>query len=129
MIGLIFLAAAAVGSASNCYDKQTQTAINICFAEDYKAADAQLNRQWAQTSADMKEMDKAGLNKDGRPGYHEVLLKAQRAWLGFRDAHCQIEGYAMRGGSGESMLAGACLAELTRARTAQLKALITNEGQ
>jgi len=128
MMALIFLAAAAAGAGSNCYDRQTQTDINICFAEDYKAADAQLNRQWALTSAEMKAMDKDGLNKDGRPGYYETLLKAQRAWLGFRDAQCQIEGYAMRGGSGESMLAGACLAGLTRARTAQLKALMANEG-
>lgn len=131
MIGWLFMAAvAAAGSASNCNNAQTQTDINICVAEDYKAADAQLNRQWAQTSAVMKARDKAGgAPRDGRPGYHQALLDAQRASLSFRDSQCRIEGYAMRGGSGESMVAGGCLAALTRARTAQLKALTANFQQ
>lgn len=130
MIGSLLLMAAAAGLPSNCNNAQTQTEINVCAAEDYKAADAQLNRQRAQTSAIMKEQDKGGDGaKDGRPGYHQALLDAQRAWLGFRDAHCRIEGYAMRGGSGEAMLVSGCLAEVTRARTAQLKALTANYQQ
>ena len=130
MIGLLFMAAAAAGSAPACNNAQTQTEINICAAEDYKVADAQLNRQWAQTSAIMKEQDKGGdAPKDGRPGYHQALLDAQRAWLGFRDAHCRIEGYAMRGGSGEAMLVSGCLAEVTRTRTTQLKAMTANYQQ
>ena len=131
MIGLLALAlAGAAEPAPRCADLPTQMEINVCAAEDYKAADAQLNRQWAETSAVMKAQDKEGdASKDGRPGYHQALLGAQRAWLAFRDAECRIEGYAMRGGSGEYMMVSACLAKVTRARTAQLEAMTAHYQQ
>jgi uncharacterized protein YecT (DUF1311 family) len=123
MIGLLALAAAAAGAgAPKCSSPQTQLEINICAGEDFKKADAALNRQWAATSALMRAQDKAAYTpKDGRPGYYQALLDAQRAWLKFRDAQCRVEGFAMRGGSAESMTVSTCLAGVTRARTKQLK--------
>ena len=62
--------------------------------------------------------------RDTRPGYFDTLLAGQRAWLTYRDQHCRSEGYTMRGGSAEPMVASQCKAKLTRARTEQLKDLM-----
>ena len=58
----------------------------------------------------LKAQDKAGYApRDGRPGYYQALLDAQRAWIKYRDLECRIEGYAMRGGSAESMMISGCV--------------------
>ncbi len=124
---LILLALAAANPALKCDDPQTQIELTMCAGEDAKKADAELNRQWAATAAIMRAQDKAGYApKDGRPGYYAALLEAQRAWIKFRDLECRIEGFSMRGGSAEPMVINSCLAEVTRARTKQLKQLAAN---
>jgi uncharacterized protein YecT (DUF1311 family) len=121
---IVLLAAAAAAAPVDCVNALTQRDMNWCAAEDFRAADAALNAQWAITAAAMKRADKDGTAADGRIGYHAALLAAQRAWLAFRDAQCVSEGYAARGGSMEPMLVANCKAELTRERTQQLAALV-----
>ncbi|MBT2187659.1 lysozyme inhibitor LprI family protein [Sphingobium nicotianae] len=119
--------AATAAPALKCHDPQTQMEINLCAAEDARKADAELNRQWSATAAVMHAQDKAGYApRDGRPGYYAALLEAQRAWIRFRDLECRAQGYAMRGGSAEPMMISGCLAEVTRARTKQLKDMAAN---
>jgi uncharacterized protein YecT (DUF1311 family) len=126
MMLLLALLAAGAEPPPACSDPQTQSEINLCAAEDARQADAELNRQWAATAAAMKALDEGGYAaQDGRPGYHQALLDAQRAWIRFRDLQCRVEGYAMRGGSAESMMISGCLASLTRDRTRQLRDLVT----
>jgi uncharacterized protein YecT (DUF1311 family) len=122
---LLALAAAPQASPVNCTNPDTQTDMNLCARREYERADAALNAQWALTAAGMKEQDRDfDRSYDTRPGYFDTLLAAQRAWLTYRDRHCDSDGYRMRGGSAESMLISGCRAQLTEARTAQLKALI-----
>ena len=119
MTGLLLLLSAAASAV--CDDPQTQTDMNICAQNNYAAADKELNAQWTITVKRMKEYDSTlDRRHDTRPGYFETLLKAQRAWLGYRDAHCASAGYYARGGSLESLLVSSCKAQLTRERTAQL---------
>ncbi len=124
LLAAILLSQAATAPV-DCAKAITQMDLNRCAGEGFAAADAALNAQWEVTAADMRERDDLtrGL-QDGRPGYFEQLLAAQRAWLAFRDAHCASAGYAARGGSMESMLVSMCRAELTRQRTRQLQDLI-----
>jgi uncharacterized protein YecT (DUF1311 family) len=125
----LFLLAAAAEPRLNCKDPQTQMDMNLCAAEDYKKADAELNRQWPITAARMRAQDKGGYApKDGRPGYYQALLDAQRAWIRFRDLECRVEGYAMRGGSAEPLLVSNCLAAATRERTRQLRNIARGAG-
>lgn len=104
-----------------------QSAMNICAAHDYAAADAELNAQWKVTSAKLKARDESwedyAPDGDDRPGWFASLLEAQRAWLTYRDAHCRVDGYEMRGGSAEALLVATCKTALTRARTQQLRQL------
>lgn len=124
---LLLLAATTQDPEIDCENAMAQQELNICAYRDYEQADAALNAQWKLTEAAMKAQD-AGLDRsyDKRPGYYDTLLAAQKAWLIYRDRHCEAEGYAMRGGSAEPMVNSGCLATLTRARTAELQALIVN---
>jgi uncharacterized protein YecT (DUF1311 family) len=122
---LEIIAAAEQGLQDYCDNAQTQAEMNACAAADFAAADAELNIQWAKTSAKLKETDNVtGQPTDGRPSYYEALLEAQRSWLAYRDANCRVEGYKLRGGSAEPMEVSGCMAIMTRARTAELRELV-----
>lgn len=126
MIGLALLALSA--QAIDCENAMTQRDMNYCAGEDFKAADKALNAQWSLTAEAMKERDAAAADTadDGRDGYFEALLKAQRAWISYRDAHCVTVGYDARGGTLEPLLYSSCMAHLTRLRTADLEELARN---
>jgi len=112
----------------NCDDPQAQQEMNWCAGQDYARADAEMNAQWTFTAARMKQSDADWESDwDERPGFFATLLEAQRAWLVYRDAHCRSDGYQFRSGSMEPLITAGCMAELTRERTAQLKALIPEE--
>jgi uncharacterized protein YecT (DUF1311 family) len=113
------------GPSDECADPHDQNTMNMCALEDYQAADADLNRQWAVTVAAMKEADTdVDPEYDKQPGHYETLLQAQRAWLNYRDAHCLVDSFSFRGGSGQPMVDSFCKANLTRQRTEQLRLLI-----
>jgi uncharacterized protein YecT (DUF1311 family) len=110
----------------DCKNATTQTDMNICADRDYKAADVELNVQYKKTRAAMVGWD-ADLEEDQK-GAEKALLKAQRAWVDYRDGECEAEGFEARGGSMEPMLVSACLATVTRERTKQLKDLAKGLG-
>ena len=110
-------------------DQGIQQEMNICAANEYYEADAELNAVWALARERMMERDAALEDYplpewDDRPGYFESLLESQRAWLTYRDAFCRTEGYAARGGSLEPLLAVTCKTALTRKRTQELQELL-----
>jgi uncharacterized protein YecT (DUF1311 family) len=118
---LAFLAAATV---LNCINPTTQSDISQCAYAEYLAADAELNRQWSVTSQAMKRLDQSrDTRHDKRPSYFAALLTSQRAWISYREAQCVIQGYQMRGGSGEGMAVSMCLEALTKLRINQLRNL------
>jgi uncharacterized protein YecT (DUF1311 family) len=129
IIGLLALAggmattsaAFAQENETDCKDPQTQMEMTSCEQDRYGEADKALNAQWKTTRAQMAEVDK---NLDeGDRGAEKALLTAQRAWISYRDAQCEAEGFQARGGSMEPMLVAGCLANLSDTRTKELKAL------
>ena len=125
---LLTLALSAGSPGWNCDDPQAQQEMNWCAAQEFHRADSALNAQWKLTTAEMKQRDQRdGKQTDGRPGHFAVLLAGQRAWLKYRDAQCDLEGYLFRGGSMEPLLVATCRTELTEARTKQLKNLIEQQ--
>ena len=116
----------------NCENPQVQQEMNWCAAREFDIEDALLNAQWKESVDAMKARDDAFAASDlgaydAREGYSESLLEAQRGWLRYRDAHCRVDGYTARGGSMEPMLVSSCMAQLTRQRTDELRALIATE--
>ncbi len=109
-------------------DRGIQYEMNQCAYKDYLIADEALNVQWKKTTIIIKLRDENFESTyDQRLGYFTTMLKAQRAWLEYRDAHCTNEGYYARGGSLEPLIYSLCKTELTEARTEQLRSLAEND--
>lgn len=112
---LVGLAAVpASGVAGDCRNPMDQSTMNRCAGDDHRAADRALNAQYKLTRGALAAFDGAA---------EKQLIAAQKAWIGFRDAHCETAAFANKGGSMEPLTRFGCLAELTRARTVQLKEL------
>ncbi len=129
MIGLtLALLLAAQDPVWNCENPQAQLEMNLCAGQDFQRADAELNAAYRTAMAQAQEADRDYARitegndpRDSGPGEEASLREAQRAWVTFRDAHCQGESYAARGGSMQPMLYNGCRAGVTRARTAELR--------
>ncbi|PST19581.1 urease-associated protein [Rhizobium sp. JAB6] len=105
----------------DCAKAEAQTDLNICAALDFDTADKALNVQYKKTRAAMIALD-TDLDNDMK-GAEKALVKAQRAWVDYRDGECEAQGFQARGGSMEPMLVSGCKAELTKKRTKELKDL------
>lgn len=92
-------------------------------AADFKAADAELNRVYQQVLAKYAD----------EPTFVHRFKQAQRAWIKFRDAHLEARYPALdkRGeyGSIYSLCFSNLMAELTEARTQQLKLWLDGIGE
>ncbi|WP_404944582.1 lysozyme inhibitor LprI family protein [Rhizobium rhizogenes] len=121
MCGATFAQSDADEPKIDCSKAEAQTDLNICAARDFDAADKALNAQYKKTRAAMVAID-ADLDNDMK-GAEKALLKAQRAWVDYRDGECEAAGFQARGGSMEPMLVSGCKADLTQKRTKELKDL------
>lgn len=97
--------------AAECDDARSQAEMQACAANAYKASDAELNAVYRQI-----EKRLAG-DKDTL----KLLVRAQRAWLGFRDAECGFSSSGAEGGSVHPTVVSMCLDDLTRKRVDGLK--------
>lgn len=100
--------ASAQEQPDRCPGARTQVDMNVCAAQEHRAADAALNRAYAR------------LMGVAAPARREGIRVAQRAWLAFRDAHCRSEASEYQGGSMRPTVMSFCLADVTRSRTARL---------
>ena len=119
LVGLLSFQAAAqkapakkAAAKSPCADVQDQHTMNRCAQEDFQKADAELNKVYQQLLLKLETAHK------------EKLKLAQRAWVAFRDAHCECESFAFDGGSMQPLIRSSCLAQVTRDRTRQLQATL-----
>ena len=100
-----------------CEDAQTQADMNICWGNEYKKADATLNKTYQQLVAMLDEEQKL------------QLKTAENAWLKYRDAHCEFVADQYKGGSMRPMIAAICLADVTSNRATELKNQIKDRNQ
>jgi uncharacterized protein YecT (DUF1311 family) len=100
-----------------CEDAQTQADMNICWGNEYKKADATLNKTYQQLVTMLDEAEKA------------QLKNAENAWLKYRDANCEFVGDQYKGGSIRPMIVAICLADVTNNRNAELKNQIKDRNQ
>lgn len=109
-------------------DMGIQQEMNICAAEEYRAADKALNIQWKATYEIMKKRDRAlySFSPDAaKAEFAASLLSAQRAWITFRDAQCRVEGNVAFGGSLQPLLVSTCQTRMTEKRTEELKKMVS----
>jgi uncharacterized protein YecT (DUF1311 family) len=109
--GLIF---SGVAFADDCATASSQQAMNICADQAFKVADKALNTSYQQVTQRLKD----------NPDSVALLVKAQRAWIAFRDTQCEFATSAAAQGSIYPMLVAQCRSELTQTRTKDLNALL-----
>jgi uncharacterized protein YecT (DUF1311 family) len=122
-IGVVFVCLLVVAPAfgqrakkAPCSDADTQAAMNICAGQEYRTADAALNRAYQQLVAKLDTEEKS------------QLKEAQTAWLKYRDTNCDFVADQYKGGSIRPTILGLCLADVTRNRTAELKTQIKDRS-
>lgn len=118
----------AVGEANaqefDCENPQAQMVINHCTGLEYGKADRELNRIWPAARRYAKDLDK------NAPSYlppleaEQSLLNGQRAWITYRDGHCQVTAASWAGGTGQPMIRNTCLTDLTKKRVKELKEMM-----
>ena len=100
-----------------CAEAQSQAEMNICWGNQYKAADAQLNKTYQQLIARLDADEKA------------QLKNVEATWLKYRDANCEFVADQYKGGSIRPMIYAMCMADVTTNRTTELKHQIEDRNQ
>lgn len=124
LFAVLGLSGTTVAAPADCTAPQTNMAMLECADADYKAADAGLNEAYGEVMGALRKRDKEV--PDG--GLAAGLKSAQRAWLPFRDGQCDWEAAFFSGGSDAPLIRLTCLAELTKARTSQLRQTLKTYG-
>jgi uncharacterized protein YecT (DUF1311 family) len=113
----------------DCANAMSQADMNQCSYMDFEKADKELNAVYKDAQKNAAEADKQAAEMDpAYVGAVKALKKAQRAWIDYRDGHCDAVGYEAVGGSMQPMLISGCQARLTEHRTKQLRELIEGIG-
>jgi uncharacterized protein YecT (DUF1311 family) len=127
----ILLAASALPALAqepkiNCKTTETQVEMTYCSEQDYNAADKRLNAQYQAARKVMKAWDADAM--EGTDSADAAFVRAQRAWIAYRDAQCESYGFQGHGGSIEPQLIYDCQRDLTVKRTAEIKELAEGMG-
>lgn len=101
-----------------CADEAISTVEQVnCAYNAYAAADVELNVVYKEINAGLNVKTK------GDKAVKDALLNAQRAWITFRDTNCAAYGTTAYGGTLGNVLTYSCLANMTIARTVELRDL------
>lgn len=111
VISALFLGVSAMilpaKAADKCANAQTQAAMDECAGLAFKKSDAELNKLY-------KEITQRLLNND--EDVLKLLVKAQRAWISYRDAECKFSSSQSAEGSIYPVIYAQCLKSLTDVR-------------
>ncbi|MEF2549103.1 lysozyme inhibitor LprI family protein [Aurantimonas sp. E1-2-R+4] len=96
--------------------------IDTCLGRETAAWDTLLNKSYKIAVASAETMDKR-LVSDGiyEPGVAAALVKAQRAWIAYRDAECDRRYELFKEGTIRTNIASDCLLELTAQRAIEFR--------
>lgn len=117
----------ASGQEIDCENAETQFEMNHCSGLEFDAADKALNKTWSEIRAAIKTIDEN--NKEYapyEPSAAENLLKAQRAWIDYRDGQCAAEAAQYAGGTIQPLIRSSCLTGMTKKRTEELQQMIVD---
>jgi uncharacterized protein YecT (DUF1311 family) len=114
---LLFSLLTARGAAAQCKDAMSTRDMEDCASSEYKKADTELNRVYQETLKKLQPTDA------------QLLRKAQRAWLAYRDAHCDAQYRLYTGGSIAPVILAQCRATLTAQRATEIKESYSQEGK
>jgi uncharacterized protein YecT (DUF1311 family) len=122
VIILLLSAAMIQFDAGDCrHEGGSQRDLNECAYKQFVESDRALNQQWRRTSAMARRVDKELNRLQMKPALPR-LVKGQRAWVTYRDETC---GWVRDSNDGSMvpMLHYFCMADVTKARTEELRTL------
>lgn len=116
-----------IGQASNiCQSTRpggsTTRSIEGCLQEEVSVWDRLLNEAYQASRTALKAMDEG--SQPGPFNRVEALRDAQRAWVAFRDAECNLVYALYQDGSIRSVLHSTCNLELTAKRALELRDML-----
>ena len=115
---VLLLALSAAQSADECKTARDQPTRAVCADDEFTRADDELNAQWKKTLDLTREHDRTS-----DPKREPALRAAQRAWVTFRDGHCNSMYAAYFEAHREYIESVHCRVQLTKVRTKQLQEL------
>jgi uncharacterized protein YecT (DUF1311 family) len=111
----------------SCDEAKSQAELNQCAGEQYHKADARLNSVYRK-ALDTMQKDLSDAQDHKSPDlikYNQQaidkLKAAERAWILYRDLHCEAARHQFEGGSMSPMVWGFCMAQTTLDRVDELK--------
>lgn len=108
IIGFVGLFCSCGVAAADCEGSQSE--MNQCADQQYRQQDRRLNELY-------KKLEKT-----------PELIKAQRAWIAFRDAECDWQEAEYKDGSMYPMAYSYCLAGVTEERIKTFENVLSNSG-
>jgi len=97
-----------------CDAAMTQLDLNECYGEQFRNADAHLNGVYASLLKQLQSEKSETATKK--------LQAAEKAWIRYRDLHCEAARFEFEGGSMSPMVWAQCMAMTTDHRIEALKA-------
>lgn len=99
-------------AVDNCNNAQTQSDMNQCASQDYQRADKLLNQYYQQALKLAVSEQKA------------LLQAAQKKWIQYRDADCQLQTFKYRSATIYPLNLANCMANKTEQRAKELKLML-----
>ncbi|RYE21395.1 MAG: DUF1311 domain-containing protein [Sphingobacteriaceae bacterium] len=93
----------------------SQTELNVCAQQQFRAADEKLNAVYKQVLAKLSQKSK------------QTLIKAQREWVQFRDDNALVFAGQYEGGSMQPMVSLDAKTATTHSRTEELQKLLKEQ--
>ena len=124
---IVLMVPAVFGSAQNskqsaeatpqkgpCDAAMTQLDLNECYGEQFRNADAHLNKIYGSLLKQLEsEKSESAIQK---------LQAAEKVWIRYRDLHCEAARFEFEGGSMSPMVWAQCMAMTTNHRIQEIKA-------
>ena len=131
IFAILALAIAQVDLSFDCNNEDTTLEMPECARIDYQRTDADLNQQWQLALVAAQQFDRENADSIRRGqmrSLQNALRTAQRAWIVYRDTHCDAEARNYNSASStHHLILNICLRKLTEMRTQQLSGF--SEGQ
>lgn len=115
---LVLLAAAVSPAAATddpCKHAARDPEFTACWNGEFKKSEAEIAKRLQVLAA---------RHRKDEPKLHDLMGKAQKAWLAWREAACRVDTFESRSGSGFSVYWDKCRIKMNSARAAELQRMI-----
>ena len=122
---LVALALASAWKPSPCA-ATTQAGAEACGRRDLAAAERPMEAEMARIARVLKQPARRRTTRAAGPKAMAIITADQRAWLAWRNAHCDRVAYALSDSSAEAIVRLDCRTKMTVERTRDLSTVARN---